>query len=205
MKKLILILCCFYGFQVKAQSDYSKFDVNLGLSTNLYQKQFQPSLNLQGELHLNAHWSLLYNYNIGALRPTDSYLHAPMSLFAVGPVTRFLSQNSYTFSDFLGSLFVGALTACIPEGLAYHYPLAYRYDLSGYVNPLGLAIVFSDYYELDERVRYNTNAGVKLTYYSRFGVLANVHAQLNYMGYYGFYPSAGFSLGYAIGHRKIGS
>jgi hypothetical protein len=205
MKTLILSLLLLLNCKAFAQSDYSKLDVNFGLGTNLYQRQFQPVWNLQAEFHLNARWSLLYNYNLGGLDSSKLYVHAPMSLFAVGPVTRFLSQNSFTFSDFLGALAVGALTALIPEGVAYHYPLAYRYDLSAYANPLGLSLVFTDFYMLDKGVRYHTNLGCKLTYYSRFGVLANVHTQLNYLGSYGFYPSAGFGLGYAFGHRNLGS
>ncbi len=205
MKTLLLSLLLLLNCTALAQSDYSKLDVNFGLGTNLYQGQFQPTWNLQAELHLNARWSLLYNYNIGSLDDSNHYLHAPMSLFAVGPVTRFLTQNTYTIGDFFGSLAVGMLTALIPEGIAYHYPLAYRYDLSAYANPLGLAYVFTDIFLLDKAVRYNTNIGCKLTYYSRFGLLANVHTQLNYMGSYGFYPSAGFGLGYAFGHSNLGS
>jgi hypothetical protein len=205
MKTFVLSFLFLLNGLVYAQSDYSKLDVNFGLGTNLYQRQFQPVWNLQAEYHLNAHWSLLYNYNLGSLDSTNHYLHAPMSLFAVGPVTRFLTQNTYTIGDFFGSLAVGMLTALIPEGLAYHYPLAYRYDLSAYANPLGLAYVFTDIFLLDKAVRYNTNIGCKLTYYSRFGLLANVHTQLNYMGSYGFYPSAGFGLGYAFGHQSLGS
>jgi hypothetical protein len=205
MKTFVLSFLFLLNGVVYAQSDYSKLDVNFGLGTNLYQGQFQPTWNLQAEYHLNAHWSLLYNYNLGSLDSTNHYLHAPMSLFAVGPVTRFLTQNTYTIGDFFGSLAVGMLTALIPEGIAYHYPLAYRYDLSAYANPLGLTYVFTDIFLLDKAVRYNTNIGCKLTYYSRFGLLANVHTQLNYMGSYGFYPSAGFGLGYAFGHRSLGS
>ena len=205
MKTLLLSLLLLLNCKTFAQSDYSKLDLNFGLGTNLYQGQFQPTWNLQAEYHLNAHWSLLYNYNLGSLDSTNHYLHAPMSLFAVGPVTRFLTQNTYTIGDFLGSLAVGMLTALIPEGLAYHYPLAYRYDLSAYANPLGLAYVFTDIFLLDKAVRYNTNIGCKLTYYSRLGLLANVHTQMNYIGSYGFYPSAGFGLGYAFGHRNLGS
>ena len=205
MKTFVLSFLFLLNGVVYAQSDYSKLDLNFGLGTNLYQGQFQPTWNLQAEYHLNAHWSLLYNYNLGSLDSTNHYLHAPMSLFAVGPVTRFLTQNTYTIGDFFGSLAVGMLTALIPEGLAYHYPLAYRYDLSAYANPLGLAYVFTDIFLLDKAVRYNTNIGCKLTYYSRLGLLANVHTQLNYMGSYGFYPSAGFGLGYAFGHRNLGS
>jgi hypothetical protein len=197
----ILLIC----LATHAQSDYSKLDINFGLGSNLYNWKVQPVWNLQGELHVNSRWSLLYNYNLGSLDTNNLYVHAPMSLFAVGPVTRFLTQNSYTIGDFFGSLAVGLLTAVIPEGVAYHYPLAYRYDLSAYANPLGLAIVLSNNPALNERVRYQTNLGVKLTYYSRLGLLANVHTQLNYMGYYGFYPSAGFGIGYAFGSRNLGA
>lgn len=205
MKTIVLSLLLLLNCNAFGQSDYSKLDVNFGLGNNLYQGQFQPVWNLQAELHLNTHWSLLYNYNLGSLDSSNHYLHAPMSLFAVGPVTRFLTQNTFTIGDFFGSLAVGMLTALIPEGLAYHYPLAYRYDLSAYANPLGLAYVFTDLFLLDKGVRYHTNIGCKLTYYSRVGLLANAYTQLNYMGSFGFYPSAGFGLGYAFGHRNLGS
>jgi hypothetical protein len=96
MKTLILSLLLLLNCKSFAQSDYAKLDVNFGLGTNLYQGQFQPVWNLQAEFHLNARWSLLYNYNIGSLDDYNHYLHAPMSLFAVGPVTRFLTQNTFT-------------------------------------------------------------------------------------------------------------
>jgi hypothetical protein len=126
-----------------------------------------------------------------------------MSLFAVGPVTRFLSQNAFTFSDFLGALAVGALTALIPEGVAYHYPLAYRYDLSGYVNPLGLAYIISNNPTEEGRIKYDATAGAKLTYYAPFGLHANVHLQTRFTAGYGFYPNAGIGLGYSFGHRNL--
>ena len=203
MKQLLFCALLLFIGPVNAQSDYSKFDLNLQLNTNLYQKQFGPEWNLQGELHLNPRWSLLYNYSIGSFTTYSGYAHAPMSLFAVGPVTRFLSQNAFTFSDFLGALAVGALTALIPEGVAYHYPLAYRYDLSGYVNPLGLAYIISNNPTEEGRIKYDATAGAKLTYYAPFGLHANVHLQTRFTAGYGFYPNAGIGLGYTFGHRNL--
>ncbi|MFM7007318.1 MAG: hypothetical protein ACKOWX_08690 [Flavobacteriales bacterium] len=205
MKNILFSCLLLLSLAVQAQSDYSKLDLNFGLGTNIYSWKAQPVWNLQGELHINARWSLLYNYNLGSIDTNNLYFHAPMSLYAVGPVTRFLAQNSYTITDFFSSLAVGLLTALIPEGVAYHYPLAYRYDLSTYANPLGLAFVFSTNPALDQRIRYQTNVGVKLTYYSRLGLIANVHTQLNYTGYYGFYQSAGLGIGYAFGSRNLGT
>lgn len=204
MKTLLFVLGLWLSLAAQAQSDYSKFDLNLQLSSNLYQKQLGPEWNLQGELHLNSHWSLLYNYSIGSFDTYNGYAHAPMSLFAVGPVTRFLAQNSFTFSDFLGALAVGCLTALIPEGVAYHYPLAYRYDLSGYVNPLGLAYIFNNNPLEDSSIKYDATAGAKLTYYASFGLHANVHLQTRFTAGYGWYPNAGIGLGYSFGHRNLG-
>jgi hypothetical protein len=203
MKQLLFCTLLLLLGRTYAQSDYSKFDLNLQLNTNLYQKQFGPEWNLQGELHLNSHWSLLYNYGIGSFDTYNGYAHLPMSLFAVGPVTRFLTQNAFTFGDFLGALAVGALTALIPEGVAYHYPLAYRYDLSGYVNPLGLAYIFSNNPLEDDAIRYDATAGAKLTYYASFGLHANIHLQTRFTAGYGFYPNAGIGLGYTFGHRSL--
>lgn len=204
MKTLLFVIGLWLSLAAQAQSDYSKFDLNLQLSSNLYQKQLGPEWNLQGELHLNSRWSLLYNYSIGSFDTYNGYAHAPMSLFAVGPVTRFLAQNSFTFGDFLGALAVGCLTALIPEGVAYHYPLAYRYDLSGYVNPLGLAYIFSNNPLDDGAIKYDATAGAKLTYYAPFGLHANVHLQTRFTAGYGFYPNAGIGLGYSFGHRNLG-
>ena len=204
MKTLLFVLGLWLCLAAQAQSDYSKFDLNLQLSSNLYQKQLGPEWNLQGELHLNSRWSLLYNYSIGSFDTYNGYAHAPMSLFAVGPVTRFLAQNSFTFSDFLGALAVGCLTALIPEGVAYHYPLAYRWDLSACANPLGLAYIFSDDFALDQSVKYEATAGVKLTYYTPFGLHADAHALARYTGGFGWYPNAGIGLGYSFGHRNLG-
>lgn len=196
---ILSLPCCVFG-----QSDYSKFDFNVVLGTNLYQKQFAPVMGLNGELHINSNWSVLYNYQICGLSDYEGYLHLPMSLYAVGPVTSFLTQNSYTISDFLGSLAVGLLTALIPEGVAYHYPVAYRLDLSGFVNPLGLGLVMSNNPAEDQRLRYNATAGVKLSYYTRFGLLASASTQLNLLRNFGVFPSAGVSLGYAFGNRHLG-
>jgi len=204
IQKILLVILLSLPYCVSGQSDYSKLDLNVVLGTNLYQKQFAPVLGLNGELHINSHWSLLYNYQICGLSDYEGYLHLPMSLYAVGPVTSFLTQNSYTISDFFGSLAVGLLTALIPEGVAYHYPVAYRLDLSGYVNPLGLGLVMSNNPAEDQRLRYNATAGVKLSYYTRFGLLASASTQLNLLRNFGVFPSAGVSLGYAFGNRHLG-
>ncbi len=204
MKKVLFGLILWLSLTVQAQSDYAKFDLNLQLSTNLNNQQLHPALNLQGEWHLNTRWSLLYNYSLGAIQTTTYYAHAPMSLFAVGPVTRFLAQNSFTFGDFFGALGIGLLTALIPEGLAYHYPLAYRWDLSAHANPLGLAYVFDNNFSFNQSIRYDATAGLKLTYYTPVGLHANVHVQTRYTAGYGLYPNAGFGLGYSFGHRNLG-
>ncbi len=204
IQKFLLVILLSLPYCVSGQSDYSKLDLNVVLGTNLYQKQFAPVMGLNGELHINSHWSVLYNYQICGLSAYEGYLHLPMSLYAVGPVTSFLTQNSYTLSDFFGSLAVGLLTALIPEGVAYHYPVAYRLDLSGYVNPLGLGLVMSNNPAEDQRLRYNATAGVKLSYYTRFGLLASASTQLNLLRNFGVFPSAGVSLGYAFGHRHLG-
>ena len=204
IQKIIFCLIWCLPLGVFGQSDYSKLDINIGIGTNLYQKQFAPVMGLNGELHINSHWSVLYNYQICSLSDYEGYLHLPMSLYAVGPVTSFLTQNSYTLSDFFGSLAVGLLTALIPEGVAYHYPVAYRLDLSGFVNPLGLGLVMSNNPAEDQRLRYNATAGVKLSYYTRFGLLASASTQLNLLRNFGVFPSAGVSLGYAFGNRHLG-
>lgn len=204
IQKILFCLIWSLPLGVFGQSDYSKLDINIGIGTNLYQKQFAPVMGLNGELHINSHWSVLYNYQISGLSDYEGYIHLPMSLYAVGPVTSFLTQNSYTISDFFGSLAVGLLTALIPEGVAYHYPVAYRLDLSGFVNPLGLGLVMSNNPAEDQRLRYNATAGVKLSYYTRFGLLASASTQLNLLRNFGVFPSAGVSLGYAFGNRHLG-
>lgn len=204
IQKILFCLIWSLPLGVFGQSDYSKLDINIGIGTNLYQKQFAPVMGLNGELHINSNWSVLYNYQICGLSDYEGYLHLPMSLYAVGPVTSFLTQNSYTLSDFFGSLAVGLLTALIPEGVAYHYPVAYRLDLSGFVNPLGLGLVMSNNPAEDQRLRYNATAGVKLSYYTRFGLLASASTQLNLLRNFGVFPSAGVSLGYAFGNRHLG-
>ncbi len=205
MKAFIFFLTLFLSvFASHAQSDYSKLDLSLQIATNRYNKQFGAEWGLRGELHINSHWSVLYNYNLGTLTQTNFYAHAPMSLFAVGPVTRFLAENSFTFSDFLGALGIGLLTACIPEGVAYHYPVAYRLDLSAYANPLGLAFIISNNPILDGSVKYDATSGLRLTYYSPIGLHTNVHAQARFTAGYGVYPNVGFGLGYSFGHRCLG-
>lgn len=204
IQKILFCLIWSLPLGVFGQSDYSKLDINIGIGTNLYQKQFAPVMGLNGELHINSNWSVLYNYQICGLSDYEGYLHLPMSLYAVGPVTSFLTQNSYTLSDFFGSLVLGLFTAVIPEGVAYHYPVAYRLDLSGYVNPLGLGLVMSNNPAEDQRLRYNATAGVKLSYYTRFGLLASASTQLNLLRNFGVFPSAGVSLGYAFGNRHLG-
>lgn len=204
IQKAILFFSLSCALLLKAQSDYSKFDLNIGVGTNYYQKQFVPNAGLQGELHINSRWSVLYNYNISTLNDFEGYFHIPMSLYAVGPVTSFLTQNSYSIGDFFGSLLVGLFTAAIPEGVAYHYPVAYRLDLSGFVNPLGLGFVQSNNPYVDRRFRYNATAGAKLSYYTRFGLLASGTVQLNLLNDFGVFPSAGVSIGYAIGNRHLG-
>lgn len=204
IQKILLVCLLSLPCYVFGQSDYSKLDLNVVLGTNLYQKQFAPVFGLNGELHINSHWSVLYNYQICGLSEYEGYLHLPMSLYAVGPVTSFLTQNANTLSGFFGSLVVGLFTAAIPEGVAYHYPVAYRLDLSGYVNPLGLGLVMSNNPGEDQRLRYNATAGVKLSYYTRFGLLASASTQLNLLRNFGVFPSASVSLGYAFGHRHLG-
>jgi hypothetical protein len=201
-KALIFSVSILFMHSIFAQSDYSRFDLNAQMGLNVFNRKVGPVIGLQGELHLNHRWSLLYNYNLGALDTTYSYFHAPMSLFAVVPVTNFLARNSYTFQDFLGSFLVGALTVLIPEGVGYHYGLMPRLDASVYANPLGLHVLFPTNPNLDHRFAYNANAGLKLSYYTSFKLLAHCYAQVNYVGKLGFHPSMGMGIGYAFQRKE---
>ncbi len=202
LRAAILMLIFSIIHPLNAQSDYSRFDLNAQLGCNIINKKVNPVIGLQGEFHINHRWSLLYNYNIGGLDTNYSFFHAPMSLFAVVPVTNYLAINSYTFSDFLGSFLIGALTALIPEGLAYHYSIIPKLDGSLYANPLGLYVLFPQNTNWDIRYKYNGSVGVKLTYYTRIKLLAHVFTQVNYVGRKGFHPSFGFGLGYAFQRKK---
>lgn len=205
MRWCVLIFIVLFYTEIQpcyAQSDYSRFDLNAQVGFNVYNQRVSPVIGLQGELHLNHHWSLLYNYNLGAFDTTYSYFHAPMSLFAVVPVTNFLARNSYTFQDFLGSFLVGALTVLIPEGVGYHYGLIPRIDASVYANPLGLNVLFPTDPNLDHRYAYHANAGLKLSYYTSFKLLAHCFAQVNYVGKLGFHPSVGLGVGYAFQRKN---
>ncbi|MEN9699194.1 MAG: hypothetical protein RLZZ301_392 [Bacteroidota bacterium] len=203
MRALLLFLLLGLSSLSFSQSDYSKFDANIQFGGMYRQKMLLPNWGFQGEYHLNSHWSLLFNYSIYLMDSTSGCIHIPMGMAVMPKVTGFLVSTSYTLGGVTSSILIGALVALIPEGIAYHYPLKYRWDLAAFANPFGISF-YSASNSSEFQKLYDPSTGVKLTYYSRFGIHANVFAQTRFISQFGVYPDAGVGIGYSFGHRRLG-
>ncbi len=160
---------------------------------------------ITGEWFLNDRVGL--NYNLEFVRPTNDIFHIHSSLGSIaGPPILVLgilndngTDNVFNFGKY--GVALGLLLLVAPDGIAYHFPVGYRWDVSPYANVLGLDWVRNQTLKTNV-FKYSISSGVKVTHW--FGNRASAHAFVETRKVLSF-PwkfGAGFGVGMCLGSSK---
>lgn len=202
-----LIITCLLW--LSSLCTYAQFNQNTGhvwLSSGI---GHVDSANLQtygvrGEYLIHERLGLNYNFEFVHRNDHIYQIHSSAGMLLGPPLIIFglLSNNSnnQTSSTFgLGGLGVvaGIILLVAPEGVSYHIPVGYRWDLSPYANFLGVDFMKNN--NTDKwYLRYVGSYGFKATFWQEGGFTMTSFIETRKVAGMGWSYGGGIGLGYAF-------
>jgi len=163
---LLLIINCRLSNGVHAQLESAKWQYYGKYSFGYAGNMNYSYVGFTMENQFKPRWTLNWNLEFLDRRDDVFQLHGSMGLIG-GPVFMGWAVNHSTFGNggIGSSIILGLLIMAAPDGVSYNIPLAYRWDLSPYVNVLGFDWV--QYNEVDglSHLYYSASAGLRCTYW----------------------------------------
>jgi hypothetical protein len=155
------------------------------------------------------------NYNLEFQHRTDKYnhLHASVGSLAGPPLilVGLISgiANSTNDSSYAGSVFefgylgtlLGLLITVLPDGVSYHFPIGYKWDVAPYANVLGFDWIWNRDIGYSE-FKYSCSLGVKGTYLLNDRLTAIGFIETRKAAPTGWGIGAGIGLGYLFKLRE---
>lgn len=153
------------------------------------------------------HRNIGLNYNLEFLRYTDQSYHLHSSVGALaGPpliLIGLLYSNGNSGSFDLGKfgVLLGLAILVAPDGVCFHIPVGYHWDLSPYANVLGV-----DYLRPTNATKgifkWASSFGVKTTYWQEKGFTLNAFAETRKVASIPWGFGAGLGIGYVFSPRN---
>jgi hypothetical protein len=201
----LLISCILFFFISDANAQFNQNSGHVWLKTGF---GHVDSANLQtygvsGEFLVHERLGL--NYNLEFVHRNDNIyqIHTSAGLLLGPPLILFgiLSSNSTSVNNStfnLGGLGVvaGIILLVAPDGISYHIPVKYNWDIAPYANFLGVDFMKnnnSDKWYL----RYSGSYGCKVTYWQESGLTFNAFSETRKVAGMGWSFGGGFGIGYA--------
>jgi hypothetical protein len=91
----------------------------------------------------------------------------------------------------------------IPDGISYHIPVGYRWDISPYVNVLGFDYVPADSDVGKNYLLYSASAGVRCSYWFADRFFAKAFVETRKAGQLGWNFGGGLALGWSKPFSKM--
>lgn len=209
MRKLYLILLLSF-FAVKSHAQLTEGDghVFLKYSYGFVDTARYNCFSASGEYFLNPYIGLNYNFDFMVRNDRVFQFHTSVGTLAGPPILLIgiisaiaNADNDPDDSDFnLGILgiFLGTLILVAPDGVSFHIPVNYRWDISPYANVLGIDYVKNNNLGT-KKFKYAMSYGVKTTYLTYSKITLNAFLETRKVAGQGWSFGGGFGLGYAIG------
>jgi hypothetical protein len=103
------------------------------------------------------------------------------------------TDNSNQFNyGYLGALAGLLLTIC-PDGVSYHFPIGYHWDVAPYANVLGVDWVINRA-ENYSKLKYSMSFGTKVSYSFSNNITANLFIETRKVASTGFGLGGGFGI-----------
>lgn len=207
MKKLLLItlfLPLFTTAQYTEQSFHLWGNYSMGkVDTAIY-----SNYSVGGEFIFENRLGL--NYNLTFIHRNDNInqFHAPAGILG-GPILIGLGIVSWAAAgdsdgdgqkdSNLGGLGIigGLLVLLCPEGVSYHIPLKYNWDIAPYANVLGIDRVWNRN-NGNKYWRYAASFGTKFTYWNTNNVTFNGFVETRKVAGMGWSIGGGLGIGYTF-------
>jgi hypothetical protein len=158
--------------------------------------------SLAGEYFLKRAKNLTLNYNFDFMLRRDSISQFHTSLgTAAGPIWLVLSLANGNILNPKYAFAMSALLFIMPDGVSYHFPIKFNWDIAPYANLLGFDFI-KNKYTGERHFKYATSFGVKGTYYhsSQFTLFSFVETRNTL--FQGWSWGGGLGIGYAFNINK---
>ena len=214
MKKFVLIgMLLFLMLEAKSQVINYRWHTYAKMSGGIIDSSGYINGGLSAEYMVFKRFGL--NYNLEFQHRTDKYnhLHASVGslagppLIVIGLISGLVNSainNSNAESVFglgyLGTL-MGLLITVLPDGVSYHFPIGYKWDIAPYANVLGFDWIRNREIGYSE-FKYSCSFGVRGTYLIKDRMTAIGFIETRKVASTGWGIGAGIGLGYLFKFRE---
>jgi len=204
------LLLVVQAFNSNAQLGDYKYHIALKGSMGIIDSSTYKDVGLTMEWRFNQHWSLLYNLDL--VKRSDGYRHIHGSMGTIiGPpiiLLGLIASSSNNYNNLFPSLnykgwgvVVGIAALLMPEGIAYHHNINYRWDVSPYINLLGVDLIRNPLTK-QSNLKYAASFGCRTSYSFANHLTAGVFLESRKAAPTGFGIGGGFALGYAFNSKN---
>lgn len=161
--------------------------------------------SLSGEYFLNEYIGLNYNFDLQFRNDGLRQFHSSIGALAGPPlillgILTSLGDDDWNDADLnLGpvGILLGIAILIAPDGVCFHIPVSYRWDLSPYVNVLGVDYIRNKT-QNDNYFKYAMSYGLKTTYLTSGNLTLNAFLETRKVAGQGWGFGGGLGLGYMI-------
>ncbi|ASS50671.1 MAG: hypothetical protein A3D31_14000 [Candidatus Fluviicola riflensis] len=210
MRTFILSLLIFFAVpNAQAQLTYGDGHVFVKYSYGIVDSARYHNYSVSGEYFVNDFIGLNYNFDLMFRNDNIRQFHSSVGALAgpplilIGVITAVSNNNDDDMDDSqfnlgaLGSV-LGILILVAPDGVSFHIPVSYKWDISPYANLLGIDFVRNKNTN-HNNFKYAMSFGCKTTYLTYSDFTLNAFLETRKVAGMGWSFGGGFGLGYAIG------
>jgi hypothetical protein len=181
-----------------AQMEASKWQHYPKFSMGLTGKTTYVSYGWTSEYQFRPKWTLNWNFDVLARMDSIVQLHGSMGLIGGPAFMSWAINNTWTPKGIGTSIVLGLMIMAIPEGISYHIPIGYRWDISPYVNVLGFDFVPAASDLGRNYLLYSASAGVRCSYWFADRFFAKAFIEMRKAGFLEFNYGVGVALGWSV-------
>lgn len=214
MKIILLIFFTHFLFISNAQLTENEGHVMLKYSTGKVDTAIYHNYAIGAEYIINRYIGLNYNFDLQFRNDRIRQFHTSIGALAGPPIIALGIVAAATNTDDedqngdpsfnLGALgiLIGIVMLIAPDGVSFHLPVAYRWDISPYVNVLGV-----DYIR-DKKIprgyfKYAASFGLKGTYLQKNNFTFTAFAETRKVATMGWSIGGGLGIGYSFSPREV--
>jgi hypothetical protein len=205
MRTLILLLFLKFSSTSFSQLSEHKGYIGLRSSYGIVDKTNYYSIGATGEYLFKSRIGLVYNLDFIKRKDDIWNIHSSVGSLG-GPIVFAAGVVVSTKASLLGfnntglgkaGLVAGIAIFLLPDGVTYHFPIQYNWDIAPYANVLGLDYVRNTA-DHSGKLKWSTSFGVKTTYWTMSNFSLNCFIETRKVASYGWNFGAGFGIGYSF-------
>jgi hypothetical protein len=208
MKFINFFIFSFIIFKFSAQYTEQSFHLSARFSAGKVDTAFYQNYSIAGEIILENRLGLNYSFDFVHRNDNINQFHAPAGLLG-GPLLMGLGIASWLAAgdddgdgekdaNFGGlGILGGLLVLALPDGVSYHFPIKYNWDIAPYANVLGIDRVWNNNTG-NKYWRYAASFGTKVTYWQPSNLTFNGFFETRKVAGMGWSIGGGVGIGYTF-------